>query len=656
MLALHSFFQIPFLIIVCFSFSIVAVWYYVQYVNAKQKRIYLFLADVFLMALGFSLTVYSQTKNKDLFYAKYLKSNEAQTFIGVIDDLPIEKEKFYKCSVTLLELKTDATYKSINGKTICYIKKSSHKKSPNFGETILFKSNVIEVPPPLNPYEFDYKNYLNYRNIYHTFFIDSLCYEVIPNQQNLSSIWQFGLEAKSYVITVLRNSNLSQDAFAICAALITGYDDEISKTTMTAFSKTGTLHVLSVSGLHTGLIYLVLNFFFDLIDRKKKYKYLRFVIITGFLWFVALLTGFSAPILRAVVMFNLLGIGKLFFRPSQKNQINILLVSAFLLLLFNPLFIKDIGFLLSYFALFGLMYFQPKISNLWQPENKIINSLWQTSCASVAATLSTLPITLYFFHQFPLWFVVCNIIVVPATFVLLLLAVLLLFKLNFVSYVINFIMTWLMKFINLFGKSNSSIELIDFTITDVLFLSVLIVVFTLAIQKRSYQFSFAALLVLISWQLVSIFYSYESKSKSLISVYQLNKFNTVAIKNTHTVLINQLDTSNYNFHIKPHFTSFNNPTIKIDNYNFINYQNLNVLLLNKKNFFPVVNFKLVNTLVIANNFKLKEEYLQNFTNLKQVVVDGSNSNYVVSHVEKLCRKFGYAFYNTKQNGAYIIEL
>lgn len=646
----------PFLGIVTISFSFLVIWYYAQYVNAKQKRVYLFLADVFLMALGFTLTVYSQTKNKDVYYANYLESNEAQTFIGVIDDLPIEKEKFYKCSVKLLELKTDSTYKTIKGQTICYIKKSSYNKSPNCGETILFKSNVTEVPPPLNPNEFDYKNYLNYRNIYHTFFIDSLCYEVIPNQQNLSAIWQLGLEAKSYVISVLRNSNLSQDAFAICAALITGYDDEISKTTMTAFIKTGTLHVLSVSGLHTGLIYLVLNFFFDLLDRKRKYKYLRFVIITGFLWFVALLTGFSAPILRAVVMFNLLGIGKLFFRPSQKNQINILLVSAFLLLLFNPLFINDIGFLLSYFALFGLMYFQPKISELWQPQNKIVKSFWQISCASIAATLSTLPMTLYFFHQFPLWFIVCNIIVVPATFVLLLLAVLLLFKLSFVSGIINLVMVWLMKFINLFGQSNSSIELIDFTFVDVIFLSLLIISLTVALQKRSYRYSLGTLLLLICWQLVTIFYSYENKSKSLISVYQLNKFSTVSIKNTHTVLVNQLDTSNYNFHIKPHFTSFNNPIIKIDNYNFINYQNLNVLLLNRKHFFPVVNFKLVNTLVIANNFKLKEDYLQNFTNLKQVVVDGSNSNYVVSNVEKLCRKFGCAFYNTKQNGAYIIEL
>ncbi len=656
LIALTFFDNFATLLIVGIGFLLLLIWYYLQFVNSKQKKVYLFLCDIFLFFIGFTFAVNAQIKYNDHYYANYLKSSEAQTFIGVIDDLPIEKEKFYKCSVKLLELKTDFTYKTITGQTICYIKKSTVKKIPNSGETILFISNVTDVLPPLNPNEFDYKNYLNYRNIYHTFFIDSLCYEIIPNQHNLSAIWQFGLKAKAHVISVLRNSNLSQDAFAICAALITGYDDEISKTTITAFSKTGTLHVLSVSGLHTGLIYLVLNFLFDLLDRKRKYKYLRFGIVTVVLWFIALLTGFSAPILRAVIMFNLLGIGKLFFRPSSKNQINILLVSAFLLLLYNPLFIMDIGFLLSYFALFGLMYFQPKISELWQPSNKIANSLWQTSCASIAATVSTLPITLYFFHQFPLWFIICNIIVVPATFVLLLLAVLLLFKLNFISVIINFLMVWLIKFINLFGQSNSSIELIDFTMSDVLFLSVLLIVLTLALQKRSYKLSFASVFILICWQLVCIFYSYESKAKSLISVYQLSKYSTVAIKNSQTVLVNQIDTSNYNFHIKPHFTSFNNPVVKVDNYNFVNYNDLNILLLSKKNFFPVVNYKIVTTLIIANNFKLKEEYLQNFTNLKQVVVDGSNSNYTLKNIEKLCGNFGCAFYNTKQNGAYILEL
>lgn len=644
------------LAIVCVCFLIVFSWYFFQLKNSKQKFVYVFLTDIFMLSLGFTLTINSQIKYNQQYYGNFLKTTQAQTFIGVIDDLPIEKEKFYKCSVKLLELKTDSNFKTIKGQTICYIKKSSTKNIPKAGETFLFKSNVTDISPPLNPYEFDYKTYLSYRNIYHTFFVDSLCFQTIPNQNNLSAIWQFGLGVKGNVISILRNSNLSQDAFAICAALITGYDDEISKTTMTAFSKTGTLHVLSVSGLHTGLIFLVLNFLFDLIDRKKKYKFIRFFLITIFLWFFALLTGFSAPVLRAVIMFNLLGVGKLFFRPSSKNQINILLVSAFILLIYNPLYINDIGFLLSYFALFGLLYFQPKISELWQPSNKILNSVWQSSSASLAATFSTLPITLYFFHQFPLWFLLCNIIVVPATFVLLLLAALLLIKLKFVSVLINFLIYWLIKFINLFGQSNSSIELIDFKSIDIIFLTLLIIFFTLSLTKRSFKLVFASFIIIICWQLVCIFYTYESKSKSLISVYQLNKYSTVALKNTYRVLVNQLDTSNYNFHIKPHFTSFNNPTVKIENYNFINYNDLNLLLLNKKNFFPVVNFKIITTLIISNNFKLNEDYLQNFTNLKQIVVDGSNSNFTVNTIEKLCNKFTFPFYNTKLNGAYIINL
>ncbi len=644
------------LLIVSFSFFALLLWYYFQFVNSKQKMVYLFLADVFLFLIGASFAIHAQVKYTNLFYGNFIMPNQAQTFVGVLDDLPIEKEKFYKCSVKLLQVKTNSGYKNIKGQTICYIKKSLTNKPLIAGQTILFKSNSSDVAHPLNPYEFDYKNYLNFKNIYHTFFIDSLCYQTLPNQQHLSAVWQLGLRLKARVINTLRQANLSPDAFAICAALITGYDDEISKTTITAFSKTGTLHVLSVSGLHTGLIILLLNFLFNRFDKRNRYKLIRFIIITLSLWSFALVTGFSAPVLRAVIMFNLLGVGTLFFRPSSKNQINILLVSAFILLVYNPLYITDIGFLLSYFALFGLLYFQPKISNLWQPPHYILNLLWQSSSASLAATLATLPITLYFFHQFPLWFLVCNIIVVPTTFVLLLLAFLLVLKLNFVSVIINFLMLWLIKFINLFSQANSSIELIDFTPVDVLFLTVVIITITLSLQKRSFRLVFTSLLLIITWQLICIFYSYESKTKSLISIYQLNKYSTAAVKNTHTVLVNQLDTSNYNFYIKPHFTSFNNPIIKISNYNFVNYKALNLLLLTKPHYLPVVNFKIVTTLLVANNFKLKEDYLQNFTNLNQIIVDGSNSNYSINKIEKLCRKFGYNFYSTKQNGVYIINL
>src|SRR6476620_11471941 len=140
--------------------------------------------------------------------------------------------------------------------------------------------------------------------------------------------WQAGLSCKEFVLKSLKEGGLSAEAYGICAALLTGYDADIDSGIMEAFSHSGTLHVLSVSGLHTGLIYLVLSFLFDLADRRKNRKLLKFLFITFFLWGFALVAGFSAPVLRAVIMFNLLGFGKIFFRAGARHQVNILCVSA----------------------------------------------------------------------------------------------------------------------------------------------------------------------------------------------------------------------------------------------------------------------------------------------------------------------------------------
>lgn len=628
----------------------------------KWKRVFLILSDILLFLLGLALVQLKDLRNEELYYGNYTGEDDKITFIAAVNDLPVEKEKFYKCELKLLELcsldKSGKEYfHPVKGSIYAYFRRSQIAGALRAGQTLLVKARLQDIQPPKNPFEFDYRNYLYSKQIYATAFVDSLSFAELPVSSQIDPVWAMGLRCKEFVLSRLKHSGLTSTAYAICAALLTGYDDEIERPVMDAFSHSGTLHVLSVSGLHTGLIYLALNFILNFFDPQKKYKLSRFACITLCLWFFALITGFSAPVLRAVIMFNLLGFGKLYFRAGYRHQINILLVSAFILLLYNPFFITDIGFLLSYFALFGLMYFQPAFTALLKVENTFLNMIWQSITASFAATLSTLPITLFCFKQFPIWFFVCNLIVVPGTFIILGLAVLVVLKWNMISIVINALVKFLISFINLFDSDVFGfISNIHFTWLDVFFLSVLIVFFSLAFQYRSYRLVSFSLIVLITWQFLSIFQSYLLKSSSLLTVYNVKNKRAVAVKNKEIVALSPVPRSVYNFNLFPHINSFNYAELQQKDFNAVCAGKQCVLFLNRSGSWPKVDLKRVTSLVLSNNFELREADLEKMLNLRDLVVDASNNHFSLAKAEELSRNFGLNFYSTGYGGAYLLPL
>jgi len=647
----------PPLIILLIIFLIALSFNFLNKQTKFTKLFFLLFADLFLFFLAVNLVNVTSERQQETYYGNFIKPDSLNKIIAVIEDLPVEKDKFYKYELRVLAIKNDSGYKRATGKVIGYFRKNSEKRFPSYGQTVLINTEFVEVESPKNPYEFDYKSYLEYRQIYHTCFVESSDYYIINDVSQLSALWIFGLRAKDFILTSLKQSNLTAESFAICAALLTGYDHEIDQSVMEAFSHSGTLHVLSVSGLHTGLIYLILSFLFDLFDRNKRYKRSKLIFITISLWCFALITGFSAPVLRAVVMFNLLGFGRIFFRNDYRNQINILMVSAFILLCYNPFFIKDIGFLLSYFALGGILFFQPVFAKLWAPENKISGYLWENVTASFAATLSTLPFTLFYFKQFPLWFFVCNLIVVPASFLILSLAVLVVLKFNSFTIIINYCVKFLIWFISLFNTPGLGfIDNVDFRLIDAFILSFLIIILSIAFYSRSYKYTVYAFLLLIFWQLNGIIVSYQSKKENLFTVYSIRKEPSYSVKSGNQAIFYPLAKNNYNYHIKSHIASFNYPQIDSLHFNYVSSGSWNYLVLNKKNFWPATDYKAVTGIVISRNFKFKETDLGQFPMLKIIVADGTNNRYTIKYLADLCSKFAITLYCTEEEGAYIVNL
>ena len=203
----------------------------------------------------------------------------------------------------------------------------------------------------------------------------------------------------------------------IAEALVIGDESDIPNEIMTDYAGTGTVHILSVSGLHVGIILIGLSWIFSFLTRFRYGKYIRLVLILAIIWCYAFLTGFSAPIARSVIMFSIVFIGINIGRRA--NIYNSICASAFILLLIDPFLVMQASCQLSFIALTGIVWLQPKIAAWLNPGHKFFKYAWELAAASLAAQIITLPISVLYFNQLSLYFLPANLIVIPASFVVL---------------------------------------------------------------------------------------------------------------------------------------------------------------------------------------------------------------------------------------------
>jgi competence protein ComEC len=644
----------PMLLAICLTLSFTL--FLIEKQTKPLKIAFLLISDVFLFLFAASMVFHARIENDKEYYGNLTDTDTLTNIVATVNELPVKKERSVKCELKVIGILHGNSVLPAKGKLIAYFKNSAASAKLNFDQDILIRTKLQATAPPKNPEEFNYESYLSNKQIKHTCFADSNSFAVLRSPSHISSIWKYGLQTREIILEKLRVSGMSEEAFAICAALLTGYDDEIGSELMNAFSHSGTLHVLSVSGLHTGLIYLLILFLLDLVDKNRRFKIARLVLVTLLLWSFALMTGFAAPVLRSVIMFNLMGIGNTFFRTDNRNRINLLLLSAFMLLCYDPFLICDIGFQLSYFAIFGIIFYQPIFESIWSPENFLSKKIWQSITASFAATLTTLPLTLFYFKQFPLWFFICNLVVVPMTFVLLLLTLLVLINITKTVLIIDPLIQFLCAFIRLFNDPGTYIDNIEFNFSDSLLMFAVVVFISAALYYRSFKFSLYSLVFIVVWQLNGIIGSFAHKKTDLFTVYHIRKEKLCSVKNGGTVQLDSVNAKSYGQHVRPQLVSFNHPQLKIAGFNQVISSKENIVWLKQNKNWPKLDRSKISTIVLSDNFKLTPDHLKGLSSLRTIVVDGSNSLRTISRIKEICSKFGINFYNTAESGAFVLNL
>lgn len=433
------------------------------------KKLYLpyklrFISGSIIYSLLFYLGVFAAQYHYP-FKAKNYYGNtisNAGFVVARVIEAPKQTSKTIKLVVEVEAVSTDSILYSTCGKSILYIRKNDDALKLHYGDIIALKNRLKPVEKPLNPYAFNYSKFLLNKGIKYSAFVKEDEWKIIGESEELS-LKKEALEIRAMILEKFKDNGLQDDEYAVASSLILGYRDELSDDLVDAYRSAGVMHVLCVSGMHVGIIFLIISNLLAFLKRKKWGLTLRLIIILINVWGFAIITGLSPSVTRAAVMFTFVSLGQNIGRKI--NVYNTLAASAFFTLIFSPYSLFEIGFLLSYAAVFAIAALYKPIYSLWIPYNKILNFFWKIAAVSIAAQIGTAPFSMYFFHQFPNYFLLSNLVVILAITPIfyLVLASLIFSFISPIAEGLAFMASWVIRAMNWFV---TSVQQWPFSVTE----------------------------------------------------------------------------------------------------------------------------------------------------------------------------------------------
>lgn len=347
-----------------------------------------------MMAIGSVSTAYRQSQSQFMF------SDAAEIYRGVVMDIPQKKPQTVAYKVKLPD---------IDKQIICYFQPDSLNKMPVPGDEFFFKASIQPFRNAGNPDDFDYKTYMYNQGFAGSAYIVNGYWDFSGDTS--TSFKLTALRWRMHILDFYRSLGFNETEYSILSALTLGYQDELSDDLKQSFRTTGTVHVLSVSGLHVGIIYAMISFLLGFLNRYPRYYWLKPSIIIVLLWMYSFITGLPPSVIRASAMLTVFCASEIF--KCKSFSIHGLYIAAFFILLINPFSIFDIGFQLSFLSVLSILYLHPRLMSIVKIGNRYGRYLWQMITLSIVAQLATFPLCLYYFGTFPTYFFIANLFIVP---------------------------------------------------------------------------------------------------------------------------------------------------------------------------------------------------------------------------------------------------
>ncbi len=586
-----------------------------------------------------------------------------------INEPLVPKTKSYKAEAIVEAVVHGDSSMPCNGKILLYFSKDSLPPALAYGDKILLHQYLQPIKNSGNPGAFNYERYAAFQGYFHNVFLRPADYRKLP-QQAANWFWQWIYKAKAAILLTLRQNIHTRDELGIAEALLIGYKEDLDKDLVQAYSNTGVVHIIAISGLHLGLIYALLLWLFNRMPLVRRMAWLKAALLIGSLWLFSLLTGASASVLRSAVMFTFIILGE--HAGKRSSMYNSLAVSAILLLVYNPYLLWDVGFQLSYLAVGGIAAFQVPVYNWFTFHNKLADYVWRLAAVSLAAQVLTFPVCIYYFHQFPVLFLLANLVAVPLSAIILYAAIALV-----VFGWLPFAATWLGKctawLVLAMNKVIGWINQLPFALWDGIAANLLstwlLYALVLAaagwlLRKHKYWLRFSLLMALL-FGLVQAYSRWQTYQQYQLVVYNVPQRKAIDFIAGHqyrfmgdSMLLE--DGVLQNFHLKPARIKMQ-LNRRTDHLPGLQQQGRLFMLGHKKfllldttlHFAPASPKINVDIIILSGNPKVSIPELAAVFNCGQYVFDASNPLWKINYWKTACEQLLLRCHSTAQDGAFV---
>ena len=602
-------------------------------------------------------------------------------FLARIIEPPQIRELTVKASLALISYQNHDSSKIVSGKFLAYFQRTENMPELAYGDIIAF-DKMPEMPDkPSNPGQFDYGGYLANRHIYHQIYLRSENW-FKTGFSDRNPVYSLAYIMRDKLLQVMRQNKLTGDEFGVAAAILLGYDESLPAYLRKGYVAAGAMHVLCVSGLHVGIVFLIFNFLLGFLHRKGWQKSMKTILLLGIVWFYALLTGLSPSIQRASLMISFVLIGQLTNRKGF--AVNSIAASAFFLLLIRPENLLEIGFQLSYAAVLGIILLQRPIASVVYIKNKYLAKVWDVTAVALAAQLVTTPFVLYYFHQFPSYFWLSNLFLVPLSFVIIVCGMGLLL-LSFVPVIpvligkalsaLIFIMNWIIRWIE--SLPGSVIEGLYVNVTEFTLLLAMAVLFILIVSTKKIRLSF--LLLSLGIVLFASFgwRRFEQSYSTKMVIFDLQKHSVVDFIHgrEHILMADSTALSDdfvKGFHMEGHWVesglttdpAYFEPQTKTYSLNYLTKRE-NLISFDRKLFATwhddgacedTLSYRpLIDWMLVSGKKAEKLEEMLNCYDVELLILDGNVPSYYVKAWKEAAFEAGVELYHTSEQGAFIYE-
>jgi len=642
----------------------------------KYRLFYGFIVTLLFFFLGISLGYHADESRGNDHYHHFLQAENEM--VATVTDVRATT-KSYRVELAIKAVNGVAEGQPISGKLLSYLEQSKEAGQLRYGDQIYFSSKINPIAAPLNPEAFNLKKYLNNRNFHYQTYLKKEDWSLLAHDQG-NFFLAFSIRTRDQLFAILQNHLPTTNELAVGAALILGKKDLLETETKMAYANTGAMHVLAVSGLHVGLIYFGISFLLGLLPfRSSTWVWIKTWIMVAGVWFFALLTGASPSVLRAATMFSFIIVGQAMrHHPSIYNT---LAASAFFLLCVQPFMLFEVGFQLSYLAVTGIVYFQGKIYGQLYIANKLGDYIWKLTSVAIAAQLVTLPISLYYFHQFPVYFWLSGLVVIPAAVVIMTFAVALFLvavfvpKLSFIPGVVLYTILYLTNgLIFLISQlPGAIISGISISLLGLFLLYLMIISVVIAIESKRFKWLQVSAAFLLLFSLNFSYHRIKAYHKSELVFYHTNKNKTLIDVIHHAVSWSiqdeELSETDIGFMAENYRTKAGIQTIypirKDERHRspeffyhgrLIQFKNIKIQIIDGKQLPQYHLPPTVDYILLENNTPVKLEALAAYFKTKKFILSANNYYQKIEEWKKEASLADYEIIDIKEEGAFILSV